>query len=76
MAVERPPSPVPGTRFGWVKSFEVTEDREIIMTCYDPGEGQDVLVRVLRMELETMLAARPSPPKRRGGPAQTPTRST
>lgn len=76
MAAERPPSPVPDAGLGWVKSFEVTEHREIIMTCFDPSEGQDIRVRVLRMELETMLAARPTPPKRRPGPPQNPTRRT
>lgn len=72
-----PPEPVHGTGHGWVKSFEVTPDREILLTCHNPADpDRDVIVRALRIELETMLAARPTRRARKNDPAQTPTRST
>lgn len=45
---------------GWVESYEVEPDgQHVIMTCNDPSEGQQVTVRVSRVELETMLRATP-----------------
>lgn len=49
--------------FGWVKSYRVTGDREIIMTCYDPGNGREIEVRVLPIELDSMLRRAAAPRK-------------
>lgn len=62
-----PPSPHADPRLGWVMSYEVTPDREIIMTCFDPVTRQETRIGVKRMELESMLLARPVAPRRRGG---------
>lgn len=40
---------------GWVKSYRVTEDRAVIMTCHNPAGGPDIEVRVLPIELDSML---------------------
>jgi hypothetical protein len=49
--------------FGWVKSYRVTDDREVIMTCHDPGGGPDIEVRVLPIELDSMLRSATEPRK-------------
>ena len=56
---------------GYIKSFYVEADNQhVVMTMYDPSEGQDITVRITKPELATMAKAQvlDSP-----GPAQTPT---
>jgi hypothetical protein len=49
--------------FGWVMSYRVTEDREIIMACRDPDTGREIPVRVLPIELDSMLRKAAEPRK-------------
>jgi hypothetical protein len=64
MAAAQAPAASP---FGWVMSYRVTPDREVIMTCHDPDTGREVPVRVLPIELDSMLrrAAEPRKPATR-----------
>lgn len=55
---------------GWVKSYRVTEDRSVIMTCQSPDGGSGIEVRVLPIELDAMLrkAREPRPAARKKRP--------
>jgi hypothetical protein len=46
--------------YALVKSFEVERDgQHVLMTCHDPCEDQDVVVRVTKEQLNFMHGAEP-----------------
>lgn len=40
---------------GWVRSYKVQDDRSVLLTCFHPAHGEDIMIRVLPIELDTML---------------------
>jgi hypothetical protein len=60
MAAAQAPAASP---LGWVKSYRVEPDRSVVMTCHDPDTGREIPVRVLPIELDSMLRRAAEPRK-------------
>lgn len=46
--------------FGYIKSFEIEKDgQHVLLTCYDPGEGEQVVIRTDKAALSVVCDAEP-----------------
>lgn len=54
---------LPEPSYGWVQSYEVTDDRAVIMICFHAAHGEEIKIRVLPIELDTMIRKAREPRK-------------